>query len=103
MKAECVKLHYPRYRHYDVLFGLKVMAETGHLSDPRCESALDLLEMKQLPDGGWPAEGRYYNVTKTIQLHGDYVDWGGVSSRRMNPWVTADALAVLVKAGRWSP
>ena len=102
MKAEFVKLHYPLYWHYDVLFGLKVMAETGHLSDPRCTSALDLLEKKQLPDGGWPAESRYYNVTKTIQLHGDYVEWGGVSSRKMNPWVTADALSVLVKAGRWT-
>jgi len=103
MKAEFTKLHYPLYWHYDFLFGLKVMAETGYLGDPRCESALDLLEQKRLPDGGWPAESRYYTVTKRVQLHGDYVDWGGVSSRRMNPWVTADALSVLAKAGRWAP
>lgn len=103
MKAEFTKLHYPLYWHYDVLFGLKVMGETGSLDDPRCASALDLLERKRLPDGGWPAESRYYSVTKRVQLHGDYVDWGGVSSRRMNPWVTADALSVLVKAGRCTP
>jgi hypothetical protein len=103
MKTEFTKLHYPLYWHYDVLFGLKVMAETGHLADARCESALDLLERKRLADGGWPAESRYYTVTNTNQLHGDYVDWGGVRSRRMNPWVTADALSVLVRAGRWKP
>ncbi len=28
-----VKLHYPAYWHYDVLYGLKVMRETGHLED----------------------------------------------------------------------
>lgn len=103
MKAEFVKLHYPLYWHYDILLGLKVMAETGHLDDPRCESALDLLEKKRLADGGWPAESRYYTVGQTIKLGTDYVDWGGVSTRRMNPWVTVDALAVLAKAGRWKP
>jgi hypothetical protein len=103
MKAEFIMLHYPLYWHYDILLGLKVMAETGHLADSRCDSALDLLERKRLPDGGWPAEARYYNVTKTIELHGDYVDWGGVSSRKMNPWVTVDALSVLASAGRWTP
>lgn len=103
MKAEFVKLHYPLYWHYDILLGLKVMAETGHLGDPRCESALDLLEQKQLADGGWPAESRYYTVGKAIKLGADYVDWGGVSTRRMNPWVTVDALTVLAKAGRWRP
>jgi len=103
MKAEFVKLHYPLYWHYDILLGLKVMAEMGHLDDPRCESALDLLEEKCLTDGGWPAESRYYTVGQTIKLGADYVDWGGVSTRRMNPWVTVDALAVLAKAGRWKP
>ena len=103
MKAEFTKLHYPLYWHYDILFGLKIMAETGHLHDPRCHAALDLLEQKQLPDGGWPAERRYYVVSSDIKLTADYVDWGGCSTRKMNPWVTADALAVLVKAGRWSP
>jgi hypothetical protein len=42
---------------------LRVMAETGHLEDPRCGPALDLLEQKRLPDGGWPAESRYYSVS----------------------------------------
>jgi hypothetical protein len=103
MKTEFAKLHYPLYWHYDILFGLRVMAETGHLDDPRCGPALDLLEQKRLPDGGWPAESRYYTVSQDIKLNADYVDWGGVSKKRMNPWVTADALSVLVKAGRYIP
>ena len=32
--------------------------------------------------------------------HRDHVDWGGSSTRRMNEWVTADALMVLAAAGR---
>jgi len=103
MKAEFIKLHYPLYWHYDYLLGLKVMAEIGRIRDRRCEDALDLLESRQLPDGGWPAERRYYSVSKEIKLHADYVDWGGTSTVRMNPWVTADALTVLGAAGRWKP
>jgi hypothetical protein len=103
MKAEFVKLHYPLYWHYDILFGLKVMMETGHLEDPRCGPALDLLEEKRLPDGGWPAESRYYSVSAAPKMNADSVDWGGTSQRKMNPWVTADALTVLARAGRWSP
>ena len=103
MKKEFIRLHYPLYWHYDFLFGLKVMAEIGRVRDPRCEDALDLLESRQLPDGGWPAERRYYSVSKAVKLHADYVDWGGTSTSRLNPWVTADALRVLRSAGRWKP
>lgn len=103
MNPQFTKLHYPVYWHYDILFALKVLGETGHLDDARCGAALDLLESKQLRDGGWPAEGRYYRVSEGFAPNADYVDWGGTSTRRMNPWVTADALAVLVRAGRWSP
>jgi hypothetical protein len=39
-------------------------------------------------------------VSPTIALHHDSVDWGGTSTRRANPWVTADALTVLRAAGR---
>lgn len=98
---EFVALHYPLYWHYDVLAGLKVMAEIGRLDDPRCADALDLLAAKRLPDGGWPAERRYYKAPrKAVELGADQVDWRGTSKRRMNDWVTADALAVLAAAGR---
>lgn len=97
-----VALHYPLYWHYDVLGGLRAMAELGKIRDPRCRDALDLLESKQLPDGGWPAERRYYTKasTKTLATYTDLVDWGGTSTKRMSEWVTVDALSVLVAAGR---
>jgi hypothetical protein len=98
---EFIQLHYPLYWHYDILTGLKAMAELGLVQDPRCSDALDLLERKELPGGGWPAERRFYTkVTNHIELHADYVDWGGASRPRMNEWVTVDALYVLRAAGR---
>jgi hypothetical protein len=97
-----LELHFPCYWNYDVLFGLKIMREAGFLDDPRCEEALDLLESKRLPDGGWPAEGRYYG-SATTPAKRTLVHWGGVDGRRTNEWVTVDALAVLVAAGRLQP
>lgn len=95
------KLHYPLYWHYDVLGALKVFAETGMTGDDRLGDALDLLEDKELPGGGWPAEERYYQkATTDIARGNDYVGWGGVSARKPNPWVTADALHVLAAFGR---
>jgi hypothetical protein len=96
-----VALHYPLYWHYDFLGGLKAMMRIGRLGDPRCAEALDLLEERRLPDGGWPAEKRYYAVSpRAFRTNADYVSWGGTSRRRMNEWITVDALAVLRAAGR---
>ena len=96
-----VALHYPRYWHYDFLGGLKAMMQVGRIRDARCADALDLLEARRLPDGGWPAEKRYYKVSpKTMTANADYVNWGGTSRKRMNEWVTVDALAVMRAAGR---
>lgn len=93
IRADFVKLHYPCYWHYDILFGLKVMAEAGFIKDPRCREALTLLESKRLPDGGFPAEKEYYTVAKR---HGrGLADWGVMDPSRMNEFVTVDALYVL--------
>lgn len=100
IRAEFTKLHYPLYWHYDILGGLKALAELGRIGDPRCADALDLLGSKRLPDGGWPAEARYYTQASTVTLGNDDVGWGGTSTRKMNPWVTVDALAVLRASGR---
>ena len=95
-----VLLHYPLYWHYDILFGLKVMAEAGFIGDPRCADALALLESRRLPDGGFPAEQSYARTNRP-QLSGySPVSWGGTSRKIMNPFVTADALYVLRMAGR---
>ncbi len=95
-----VKLHYPCYWHYDILCGLKVLAEAGFVNDKRCNDALDLLESKRLPDGGFPAEAKYYRVSPKAKSGRSLVDWGGTSKKRMNEFVTADALYVLKKSGR---
>ena len=97
---EFVSLHYPLYYYYDIVAGLKAMAEIGLIRDPRCEKALDLLERKQLPGGGWGAEQRFYRVASRIKTRADYVDWGGTSKTKPNGWVTADALYVLKASGR---
>ncbi len=94
------KLHYPPYWHYDILFALQVMAETGFIGDPRCAQALDLLESKRLPGGGFPAEGRYYTTGERAPSNRSLVDWGGVSKKKMNEFVTVNALYVLKAAGR---
>jgi len=104
IREEFTKLHYPLYWHYDILGALKVFAEIGMTDDVRFEPALDLLESKQLPDGGWPAEARYYKkVSPKFELGNDYVDWGGTSVKHANPWVTTDALYVLRSFARWDP
>lgn len=97
---EFVKLHYPLYWRYDILGGLKAIAETGFIDDPACAPALDLLAEMQLADGGWPALGKYYKFSPELKPGNDSVNWGGTSKRHMNEWVTADALAVLKAAGR---
>lgn len=86
--------------HYDILHGLKVLAESDLLDDARTDDALDLLMSKQLAGGGWPAEEKYYKASDEIALGNDFYDWGGTSRRRMNPWVTVDALYVLRAADR---
>ena len=66
----------------------------------RCSDALDFVESKQLSNGGWAAEKKYYKTSKAIVLNGDYVDWGPTGKNKMNEWVSADALYVLREAGR---
>lgn len=100
IKEGFIRLHYPCYWHYDILFGLKVMAEAGFIHDERCREALDLLAAKRLSDGGFPAEQAYYRVTETPVSGRSLVSWGGTSKRRMNEFVTADALYALKAAGR---
>ena len=100
MDGHFLLLHYPAYWHYDILFALKVMAEAGFISDPRCREALDLLESKRLADGGFPAEESYAHATRPDVTGYSAVTWGGVSHTRPNPFVTADARYVLRAAGR---
>lgn len=95
-----VKPAYPTYWHYDFLYGLRAMLECGLLDDPRCQPALDFLESKRLPDGGFGAETKHYKYSQAVQTGNSRVDWGGSSSQHYNAFVTAEALSVLKGAGR---
>jgi hypothetical protein len=100
-----LRAKYPRYWHYDFLGGLVAMAELGLIKDPRCADALDLLEKKELSTGGWPAQGIFYRVSPKLDWsspHGSIslVPWGAPNPRRMNEWVTANALYALKAADR---
>ena len=99
IRREWAELHYPVYWHYDVLAGLKGLMELGLITDDRTGAALDLLESRRLPGGGWPADARYARSVGEGQGQ-ELVEWGPVGAGRMNEWVSADALAVLHAPGR---
>jgi len=102
IRAEFLKLHYPCYWHYDILFGLRVLSEMGLLGDERCSEALGLLRAKRLPTGGWPAESKYWAVAapgpEERKHNSSLVEWGPTGVSKANPWVTLEALAVLREA-----
>lgn len=97
--SDFLKLHYPCYWHYDILFALIVLLEAGLLKDERCADALDLLVSKWLSTGGFPAEKKYYSITDKKKSGRSLVDWGKIS-KSMNEFVTVEALHVLKEAER---
>ena len=101
ISADFILLHYPCYWHYDILFALKVMAESGFITDPRCRPALELLAEKRLPEDGYAAEGKYYKATGKASTSRSLVDWSQyrlAGNPRANQLVTLDALYVLKSA-----
>ena len=93
------KIHYPIF-FYDVLFALLVMAEIGKIMDRRCIEALDMLQLKQLLDGGFPMECKNCKTSNTITTRGSFADWGESGKKKTNPFVTIYALYVLKCAGK---
>ncbi|HTP03090.1 MAG TPA: hypothetical protein VMJ64_17065 [Anaerolineales bacterium] len=100
MREEFLQLHYPAYWRYDILAALRVMVEAGVIHDPRCGEALDLLEAKRLPDGGFAAEGKFYVTAASAKTSRSTVGWGDTKAGRMNEFITVEALSVLQAAGR---
>jgi hypothetical protein len=95
---EFLNLHYPPYWHYDVLFGLLVLARASGLEDPRAAEALDLIEAKRGSDGLWRASGRaYWRPPGSSRTQVEVVDWG---RRGPSEMITLNALRVLRAAGR---
>lgn len=81
--------------HYDFLFGLKVMMEAGFVRDKLRSNAITLLKSKELEDVGFPAEEAHYRETKRRTTGSSIVGWEGANQRRMNEFVTCDAISVL--------
>ncbi len=100
IKNDFTLLHYPCYWHYDLLFGLRVLAEAGFLPDVRCADALRILEARQLPDGGWPMDKAYYRLGEKAQSGRSLVSWGTVSRKKMNEFISADVLSVFKASGK---
>jgi hypothetical protein len=93
-------LHFPYYWRYNILFALKVLNEGGFLPDSRCEKALSLIESKELPTGGFPAEKKYYTFSTTAKSGRSVVNWGGARKQQFNEWVTSEVFSMLKKVGR---
>lgn len=104
MDRRFLEIHYPYYWRYNVLAGLKVLAEIRLVRDPRCSDALDWLEAKRLTDGGFPLEKKYFRPVKSGEpkpVSGSSpVGWGASSKSKSNDFVSAESLYVLAKAGR---
>ena len=100
MHPDFLRLQFPHFSAYDILFGLKVMAEAGFIGDPRCSEALDVLQSKRLASGGWPLELKAWRLADGYTTRGTFVDWGPCGRTRANPWVSRDARFVLEAAGR---
>jgi hypothetical protein len=100
MQPEFLKLFYPWYWRYNILAGLSAMVEVGCIHDPHCTEALDRLEARRLPGGGFAADIRFYRVSQAETSGVSRVSWGPATGKKMNEFVTAEALVVLRAAGR---
>jgi len=101
IRPEFTEIVYPYYAHYSFFFALKVLAEAGMACDERCRDALDLLESKRLPGGGFPLERKIFKISAATVTRGSNVGWGPAGKTRPNDFVTADALNILKMAGRF--
>jgi len=90
-----IRLHYPLYWHYDIVGGLKALQEQGLLEDHRCGEAIHMLMEKALPAGGWAVEKKFYTVSENKRSGTEVISWGPNGGKRMNPWISLDALTVL--------
>jgi hypothetical protein len=102
IRPEFTEIVFPYYAHYSFFFALKVLAEAGFAGDERCRAALDLLDSKRLPGGGFPIERKIFKVSAVSTTRGSNVEWGLAGKTRPNPFVTADALYILHRSGRLS-
>lgn len=89
------RFRYPPYWHYDILFGLRVLADIDRVADPRATQALDVVVAKRRADGRWVVNGAWWNTIGGNRAP-EVVDWGRSG---VNELVTFHALRALMAAG----
>ena len=102
IRHEFLDLHCPVYWHYDALFGLRVLAEAGFVTDPRCQDALDYVRSRQMASGGWPADAAYWRISSRGGSGCSLVRWGKVGKTRVNEFVTVRAMGILRMAAHFA-
>jgi hypothetical protein len=100
------RTHYPHHYFYDFLVGLDLLTSLGYGKDRRLREALDLLESKRNPGGGWDLDALQPDlptispfVAELVRRNPVYplvLEFPGRPSR----WVTLTAIEVLRRAGR---
>ena len=87
---------YPPYWHYDLLAGLRTVAASAGLDDPRLEKPLAALEAQRRPDRTWRIDGKWWKGPGSKGSNVDVVDWG----KTANELLSEQAAGVLAAAGR---
>jgi hypothetical protein len=93
------KLSYPYPRLYDFMTGLHILTRSGHIRDPRCARALDLLESKMIDGQGWAMERKLFSHTKSKDDF-THAEWEKETLGKASLFLTVDALEILNAAGR---
>lgn len=63
INPEFTRLHHPTRWHFDILRGLKALADSGTRYDPRMADALHVLRLRQDANGRWAANRSYPGLT----------------------------------------
>ena len=79
--------------------GLHILTRAGHIQDPRCDLALDLLESKFIEGQGWAAERKLFSHAKGKKDF-THVLWEKETLGKASLFLTVDALEILKAAGR---
>ena len=99
---EWTRLHFPLFYFYDILHGLRVLADLGYAGDERVSDALQLIKQKQLADGTWPMESTYVNALRWNYLK-DPATGAWHEERRENTAIIPEIYHHLGKVGERSP
>jgi len=99
---EWTRLHFPLFYFYDILHGLRVLADLGYAGDERVSDALQLIKQKQLADGTWPMESTYVNALRWNYLK-DPATGAWHDERRENTAVIPEIYHHLGKIGERNP